>query len=151
MAPFSFVNLVEARSVGPLRGGDSQADCIRKLGTPEGVGGTSRKQRKPSVFKYGDLQLLFERPEMALYAAVIDVSDAGVLFRDGEDHVSNLFESVFQSSSVSDFEAWASENRISFSTFESAFGNGFEIDPAFRLYLADNGNEISKMEIGLLR
>jgi len=74
MAPFSFINLVEARSVGPLRGGDSQADCIRKLGTPEGVGGTSRKQRKPSVFKYGDLQLLFERPEMALYAAVIDVA-----------------------------------------------------------------------------
>ena len=109
----------------------------------------SRKQRNPSVLKYGGLQLLFETPDMTLSGVVITVDDRGAIYRDGEGRVLDLFESVLQSSSASDFEAWVSKNDISISSFESAFGNGFEIDTAFRLYLNDNGDEISKLEIRL--
>ena len=42
------------------------------LGKPDAVGGTSRKYRKPSLWKYGDIELVFDRQTRELCLIVIN-------------------------------------------------------------------------------
>lgn len=45
---------------GRIRIGMTRAEVIEALGPPDDVGGTSRKYRTPSIFKYGEIELHFE-------------------------------------------------------------------------------------------
>jgi len=47
--------------VEKLRVGMSRQEVLAVLGSPDDVGGTSRKYREPSIFKYGEIELHFER------------------------------------------------------------------------------------------
>ncbi len=44
---------------GPLRFGQTRAEIALLLGQPDDVGGTSRKYRRPTIWKYGDFELYF--------------------------------------------------------------------------------------------
>lgn len=46
--------------VAKLRQGMNREEVVSAIGEPEDKGGTSRKYKTPSVYKYGDLQLWFE-------------------------------------------------------------------------------------------
>jgi hypothetical protein len=48
------------RVVERVRVGMSREEVLALLGPPDDVGGTSRKYRTPSVFKYGQIELHFE-------------------------------------------------------------------------------------------
>jgi hypothetical protein len=43
-----------------IRVGMSRQEVISVVGPPDDVGGTSRKYRQPSIFKYGRIELHFE-------------------------------------------------------------------------------------------
>ena len=43
-----------------IRIGMTRGEVIAALGPPDDVGGTSRKHRTPSIFKYGEIELFFE-------------------------------------------------------------------------------------------
>jgi len=45
--------------VGKLRVGMTRKDVVHVLGLPDHIGGTSRKHKIPSVYKYGDIELHF--------------------------------------------------------------------------------------------
>ena len=47
--------------------GSTREELVRFLGQPDDVGGTSRKYKTPSVYKYDDLEFFFE-PWQAGYA-----------------------------------------------------------------------------------
>jgi hypothetical protein len=55
----SLKDLIETGHFGPVNLGMSRAQVETSLGAPDDVGGTSRKYRKPSIWKYGDVELHF--------------------------------------------------------------------------------------------
>lgn len=48
-------------SITGLRVGMSREEVVALLGVPDQEGGTSRKYRTPSIFKYGNVEFHFER------------------------------------------------------------------------------------------
>jgi hypothetical protein len=48
-------------SITELRVGMSREEVVAILGVPDQQGGTSRKYRTPSIFKYGNVEFNFER------------------------------------------------------------------------------------------
>jgi hypothetical protein len=49
------MSIVDRISIGMTR-----EEVVEALGPPDDVGGTSRKYRTPSIYKYGDIELHFE-------------------------------------------------------------------------------------------
>jgi hypothetical protein len=45
--------------VGQIRLGMTRGELLGVLGPPNEEGGTSRKYKKPSIYKYGDVQFVF--------------------------------------------------------------------------------------------
>jgi hypothetical protein len=43
-----------------IRVGMSREEVVAALGQPDDVGGTSRKYKTPSIYKYGEIELFFE-------------------------------------------------------------------------------------------
>jgi len=57
------VNLKEflqTHKLGEIHLGQREHDVAAILGEPDCVGGTSRKYRRPSIWKYGDIELFFD-------------------------------------------------------------------------------------------
>lgn len=57
---------------GPVTLGCPRSDLERHLGAPEDLGGTSRKVRRPTIWKYGDVEFCFPSPGDALDMIHID-------------------------------------------------------------------------------
>lgn len=57
---------------GPLRFGQTRATIATLLGPPDDVGSTSRKYRRPTIWKYGDFEIYFLPAEDALTAISTD-------------------------------------------------------------------------------
>lgn len=54
------MQLIETGSIEPLYFGMSRDELERVFGSPEQKGGTSRKYKTPSIYKYRDLEFFFE-------------------------------------------------------------------------------------------
>lgn len=64
--------------LGDLRPGMSREEIQQALGAPDATGGTSRKQRTPSIYKYGDLELFFSALDLNICRSMyIEPSLAG--------------------------------------------------------------------------
>jgi hypothetical protein len=61
MDPIYLSEFLQSGRLNGLQVGMTQEQVLQTLGEPEDVGGTSRKYRKPSVWKYGNLELFFNR------------------------------------------------------------------------------------------
>ncbi len=65
---------------GPVRLGMSRAQVQELLGPPDDVGGTSRKYRTPSTWKYGDIEFYFggrDDPLQSLFTDTFQVPSGG--------------------------------------------------------------------------
>ena len=62
---------------GPLRFGQTRATITLLLGSPDDVGGISRKYPRPSIWKYGDFELHF--PPGADTLSAIQTDTFGIL------------------------------------------------------------------------
>ena len=71
----SLKDLIETGSFGPVRLGMSRIQVERSLGAPDHVGGTSRKYRKPSILKYGDIEFHFAASTECLFLIHLDEFD----------------------------------------------------------------------------
>ena len=56
-----YSQFLETGSIKPLHFGMSRRELEEILGPPGHKGGTSRKHRTPSIYKYGDLEFFFEQ------------------------------------------------------------------------------------------
>jgi len=68
----SLKHLLRACELGRVRLGMHEGEVAALLGTPDAVGGTSRKYRKPSLWVYGDVELFFDRQTRRLRLMVIN-------------------------------------------------------------------------------
>jgi hypothetical protein len=57
---------------GPVRAGFTAPGLEAVLGPPEATGGTSRRQRRPVAWKYGDIEFHFARPDGTLCLIHLD-------------------------------------------------------------------------------
>jgi molybdopterin-guanine dinucleotide biosynthesis protein A len=74
--------------VGNVKIGMSREQVVAVLGPPDDVGGTSRRHRTPSVYKYGDIELFFGHSKLGkLWMAYKEVQTD-----DGEWHSVVLLE-----------------------------------------------------------
>ena len=55
----SLLDWLRTGCFGPLRLGQTRAAVALFLGPPDDVGGTSRRYRRPTIWKYGDFELYF--------------------------------------------------------------------------------------------
>ena len=53
----SLKELIESGGFGPVKLGMTREEVESSLDAPDDVGGTSRKYQKPSIWKYGDIEL----------------------------------------------------------------------------------------------
>jgi hypothetical protein len=65
MSSISIIDFLTSGSFGPIALGCSKADVLGILGEPDLRGGTSRKHRQPSIFRYGDIEFHFGHQEAA--------------------------------------------------------------------------------------
>lgn len=56
---------------GSIKRGLNRNEVTELLGEPDDTGGTSRKHSEPAVWKYGDVELLFDRETRTLSLIVI--------------------------------------------------------------------------------
>jgi hypothetical protein len=68
----SLKHFLRTRELGGIRLGMREDEVAAILGTPDAVGGTSRKYLKPSLWKYGDVELFFDRQTRRLGLIVIN-------------------------------------------------------------------------------
>ncbi len=71
----SLKDLIETGRFGSVRLGMNRAQVESSLGTPDEIGGTSRKYRKPSIWKYGDVELHFVPGADFLFLIYLDEFD----------------------------------------------------------------------------
>jgi len=72
MIDVSLKTLIETGTIGPVSLGMSRPQVQSFLGSPEDVGGASRKHREPSIWKYGDIELHFDHSEDELWLIHLD-------------------------------------------------------------------------------
>lgn len=72
MVYISLQDFLRTGILGPVRLGMSRAQVRDVLGDPEHTGGISRKQRMPTILKYGDLEFLYRPGEDHLQAIHMD-------------------------------------------------------------------------------
>jgi hypothetical protein len=58
----SLQDFVASGTFGPVIPGCTTAELEAIFGPPEATGGQSRRHRRPSIWKYGDIQLFFAQP-----------------------------------------------------------------------------------------
>jgi hypothetical protein len=68
----SLQSFVSSGDLGPISLGCSPEELVRCFGDPEATGGTSRKQRQPTIWKYGDVEFYFPRDDRWLEMIHID-------------------------------------------------------------------------------
>lgn len=68
---------------GPIALGISQPALEAALDAPEDTGGGSRKCRRPSIWKYGDIEFYFDRPGGILWLVHLDRFTASGGFAQG--------------------------------------------------------------------
>lgn len=71
----SLKELIETGSFGPVKLGMNCEEVESSLGAPDDVGGTSRKYRKPSIWKYGEIELHFVQGADSLFLIHLDDFD----------------------------------------------------------------------------
>jgi hypothetical protein len=71
----SLKDLIQTGRFGSVRLGMSRAQVESSLGVPDDTGGTSRKYRRPSVWKYGDVELHFVPGSDSLWLIHLDDFD----------------------------------------------------------------------------
>ena len=75
MIEVSLKDFVRTGDFGGLRLEVTEAEILALLGEPDRAGGTSRRRRRPLVWKYGDLELHFEPDDDRLKRIYIDDFD----------------------------------------------------------------------------
>jgi hypothetical protein len=75
-----WANVRRAGDICPLRLGASRDDVRALLGQPDVVGGTSRRYRTPSVWKYGHLEFHFDRASGDLSLIYMESASGAVVF-----------------------------------------------------------------------
>ncbi len=78
MVERALVNLRDFIRTGEFAGvglGATEAEILALLGEPDHVGGTSRRQRRPLIWKYGDFELHFPPEDDRLKRIYIDDFD----------------------------------------------------------------------------
>ncbi|MEM6782543.1 MAG: hypothetical protein AAF624_02280 [Bacteroidota bacterium] len=70
MIEISLLRFLKTGSYGPVRLGQTREQVRSHLGEPDDKGGVSRKYRRPTVWKYGDVQLFWPEREERLKAIV---------------------------------------------------------------------------------
>jgi hypothetical protein len=68
----SLRDFLSTGNFGPLTAAFTRDALEGVLGPPEGTGGTSRKHRRPIIWKYGDLEFYFDRQSATLCTIFID-------------------------------------------------------------------------------
>ena len=71
----SLKQLIESGCFGPVKLGMTREEVKGSLGAPDDVGGTSRKSQKPSIWKYGDIELHFVHGANSLFLIHLDDFD----------------------------------------------------------------------------
>ncbi len=77
MVKASMQDFLQSGQLGPIRLGMSRTQVRELLGDPDDIGGTSRKYRVPATWKYGDIELHYERGKDQL--VLIHADDFNVL------------------------------------------------------------------------
>lgn len=75
MVTISLKNFVQTGRFGSVALGQSRAQVRTSLGEPDDLGGTSRKHRKPAIWKYGSFELHFPPPGDSLSLIHVDHFD----------------------------------------------------------------------------
>ena len=78
----SSVDLIEfllTGQLGKIEVGSSQSDVRAWLGEPDDVGGFSRKKRRPSVYKHGDIEIGFDDEQATKIALATDEALVNVI------------------------------------------------------------------------
>lgn len=75
MADVSLKDFIETGRFGSVSLGMSRAQVESSLGVPDDVGATSRKYRKPAIWKYGDVELHFGLDADNLFLICLDEFD----------------------------------------------------------------------------
>ncbi len=70
----SLLDWLRTGCFGPLRFGQTRAAVALCLGPPDDVGGTSRKYRRPTIWRYGAFELYFSPGGDALRGILADTS-----------------------------------------------------------------------------
>lgn len=68
---------MDDKVTGKLRIGMTRDKVITELGEPDKMGGTSRKHRLPSVFKYGEIEVHFGQGPSGRLFLVYSEDDEG--------------------------------------------------------------------------
>jgi hypothetical protein len=71
----SLKDLIETGCFGPVRLGMSRAQVESFFGVPDDMGGTSRQYPKPSIWRYGDVELHFVAGADSLFLIHLDDFD----------------------------------------------------------------------------
>lgn len=74
----SLKTFLRTGELGSIKPGLNRNEVTELLGEPDDVGGTSRKHREPAVWKYGDVELLFDRETRKLSLIVINFWEPNV-------------------------------------------------------------------------
>jgi hypothetical protein len=92
---------------GRLRLGMTRAELHGILGPPDEEGGTSRKYRMPSIYKYGDVQFVFPGAR-----SVEESESQGLLYVYVDDDVEGVEEPLFLLQQGRDREGAAGVNSV---------------------------------------
>lgn len=72
MIAVSLRDFLRTGTFGPVQLGLSREQVQQRIGLPDATGGTSRKYRIPAVWKYGDIELYYERGADRLIGIYMD-------------------------------------------------------------------------------
>ena len=68
----SLLDFMRSGRFGPVVLGATRERLRRRLGEPDALGGTSRRQRVPTIWKYGDVEFHFGREADRLWMIFMD-------------------------------------------------------------------------------
>lgn len=83
MVTISLKDFVQTGRFGSVALGQSRAEVRSFLGEPDDLGGTSRKHRKPAIWKYGGFEFHFPPPGDSLSLIHVDHFDIPLGGRNG--------------------------------------------------------------------
>lgn len=76
MSSIDLIEFLRGGRLGDIEVGSSQSEVRAWLGEPDDVGGITRKKRRPSIYKYGDIEFGFDHsPEQHVTHISINRSD----------------------------------------------------------------------------